>query len=147
MEKLNFRVYPYYTGNDDAHEGSPYEDDWQLDDQGVPYIAGQINVDEMIQSYARECDINVVIAQHLALGDLSSLAYHSDDSKVVDVSGVPDDLNTLNNKRRELYSIYSSLNTEQKKLFSGFDDFVINFNKLFKQVEKPEESEVNNNES
>lgn len=151
MEKskvFDFRVYPYYTGNNDVScDGSPYEDDWQLDENGIPYIAGQINVDEMIQQYEKECDINHIIAQHMALGSLAELGISKDSisDKIIDVSNMPEDLNSMNEARVKAEKMYNCLTSEQKALFTGFEDFVSNFDKLF--VKKDDNSEVENNES
>lgn len=142
MEKLKFRVYPYYHGNDDHSVSTPYEDDWQLDENDKPFIAGQINVDELIQSFEMECDINNIIAQHLAVGTLSDLAVTADNEQVVDVSNIPSDINTQNDMALKTKKIYDSLNDEQKALFNGFEDFLLNFDKLFKNNNNSED--VNN---
>lgn len=146
-KKINFRVYPYYVGNDNIScDGSPYEDDWQLDENGQPFIVGQVNVDEQIQQYAKECDINNIVAQHIALGDIASLGVGADESKFIDVSNIPNDLNTLNQKRLEAYKTFKLLNPEQRALFSDFDDFMLNFSKLFVKNDDVKKEEVKENE-
>lgn len=147
VEKLNFRVYPYYVGNDEHSICSPYEDDWELDENEQPIIVGQTNVDEMIQSYEKECDINNIIAQHIALGTMEELSVSPQDDSIVDVSNIPNDINTQNAKAKQVAEFYNSLTKEQKALFNGYDDFLLHFDKLFKNVdEHVENSEVQNNE-
>lgn len=144
MDKISFRVYPYYSGNDESAKSTPFEDDWELDEHGIPFISGQTDVNEMIQSYEKECDINTIIAQHLALGTIGELACESTDD-LVDVSNLPDDLNSKNELAGRAKKIYDSLTSEQKALFTGYDDFIVNFDKLFK-VNENNDDEVNNNE-
>lgn len=146
VDKFNFRVYPYYNG--DEYKGLEFSnmvDDWALDVNDQPYIKGQYDAQELIQSFEKECDINNIVAQHVAIGDLQSLSVDPDKSKFVDISNVPDDLNTLNAQKMGLYKIYNSLNADQKALFTDFEDFIQNSSKLFKVDNKSKDNNAGDN--
>ena len=144
MEKnsLEFRVYPYYHGNDEASKCTPFEDEMELDKDGKVIVTGQRNVDELIQSFEAECDINNIILRHVELGTLSELGLGDYSERIVDVSAIPQDLNTMNQQVSDARRIYSNLNDQQRALFKDYDDFVLNFDKLFKK----DVSEVTANE-
>lgn len=144
MEKnsFEFRVYPYYHGNDEASKSTPFVDEMELNKDGKVVVTGQRNVDELIQSFEAECDINNIILRHIELGTLAELGLGEFTDKVVDVSNIPQDLNTMNQQVSDARKIYTNLNDQQKALFKDYDDFVLNFDKLFKK----QESEVANNE-
>ena len=146
MEKLNFRVYPYFTHDDVEKNVSPQEADWQLDENGVPFIAGYYDVNDLIQQYEPEVDINNIIARHMATGTLEDLAVNAENDSIVDVSNIPSDINSQNAMAKNAYNIYNSFNDEQKALFTGYDDFLINFDRLFKQPTTTDDNGGNSNE-
>lgn len=140
-----FRIYPYYKGSNKGVTISNMVDEMVLDENGIPKVVGQFDAQELIQQFAEEVDINNIIAQHLATDTMDELAVHAEDNEIVDVSGFASDINTLNAKVNDLRRLYQSLNPEQLALFTGFEDFINNTEKLYKKND--EKIEVNNNES
>lgn len=141
-DNLVIRVYPYYAGNDVAISHPEEIETYELDENGIPFVSGKTNVQEQIQSYADECDINNIILSHLDAGTIDELRANGDN--IVDYVGVPTDLNTINAKVKAGKEFYENLPDDKKSLFANYEDFMKKYELLFsKPVENNEEVKTN----
>lgn len=142
VKKAEIRVYPYYIGNDEGMEYSEEVENWELNEDGVPYVNGYTNIQEYIQSFADECDINKIILSHL--DEASKLELRDKGDALVDTSVIPDSIHDIYAKSDFAQAFYNSLSDEQKALFKNYDEFVEKYDILFKQ--NPIEKEVKKDE-
>ena len=141
-DKIDIRVYPYYKGDDSGKSYSEEVPVWELNENGEPSITGYTNIQEYIQSFADECDINKIILSHLGADDLAALADKGD--AIADTSIIPDSIHDIYKSGDYARDFYNSLSPEQKALFKNYDEFTQKYTELFNK--NPIESEPKDNE-
>ena len=99
--------------------------------QGKPILeeVGQIDLQDRINSFRQECDINRIV-KRAAEGDVDIL--HRTQGAFIDVSGVPNNVHDLHTLIQKSESVYNDL-SEDLKQGRSFEDFlknVSNFNQL-----------------
>lgn len=145
-----FRHLPYVSKNLSVTYPDTI-DVYELDEkEGVIKVVGQHNIQEEIDSYADEVDINNIIARCV---DPSVLSCIGDDSEY-DLTVLPEDINSRNAvmeaKFGTAYKIFDGLEPEQKAKFKSFSDFLNRYEEIFKanpidEVPKENISEVKTN--
>lgn len=98
-----------------TNPGDKYQIQYALTDEGL-VETGKIDLDEYINSFAAECDINVILTKYLN-GDISVL--NKSAGTYADVSNIPTDVHQMYNIINYSEAVYANLTNDQKAAFNN----------------------------